>query len=69
MERADVRDNVDVLSVPAASVRTPSCRLRILDVLARAGATARYVTSVCTGPAILGMAGLLDGYRATHWAF
>ena len=41
----------------------------ILDFLA-AGSTARYVTSVCTGSVILGMAGLLEGYRAaTHWAF
>ncbi len=28
-----------------------------------------YVTSVCSGSLLLGMAGLLDGYRAaTHWA-
>jgi cyclohexyl-isocyanide hydratase len=36
----------------------------------RAGARARYVTSVCTGAFILGAAGLLRGKRATtHWAF
>jgi cyclohexyl-isocyanide hydratase len=34
------------------------------------GATARWVTSTCTGSLLLGAAGLLDGYRAaTHWAF
>lgn len=35
-----------------------------------AGATAQWVTSVCTGALILGAAGLLEGYRATtHWAW
>ncbi|WGY67934.1 DJ-1/PfpI family protein [Burkholderia cepacia] len=33
-------------------------------------AAARYVTSVCTGALVLGVAGLLRGRRATtHWAF
>jgi hypothetical protein len=42
----------------------------ILEFLALAGSTARYITSVCTRSVILGMAGLLEGYRAaTHWAF
>jgi len=41
-----------------------------LDWLAAAGAKARWVTSACTGSLLLGMAGLLHGYRAaTHWAF
>jgi cyclohexyl-isocyanide hydratase len=36
----------------------------------QAGATARWITSACTGALLLGAAGLLDGYRAaTHWAF
>lgn len=40
----------------------------VLEYLARAGAKARYVTSVCTGSLILAAAGLLDGYRAAcHW--
>jgi cyclohexyl-isocyanide hydratase len=38
--------------------------------LARAGSTATWVTSVCTGALILGAAGLLKGYKATtHWAW
>jgi len=38
--------------------------------LRQVGATARWVTSACTGALLLGIAGLLDGYRATtHWAF
>jgi cyclohexyl-isocyanide hydratase len=41
-----------------------------IHYLARAGASAAYVTSVCTGALLLGAAGLLRGYRATsHWAF
>ena len=34
------------------------------------GASAQWVTSVCTGSLILGAAGLLRGYKATsHWAW
>jgi cyclohexyl-isocyanide hydratase len=40
-----------------------------VDWVARVGAEARWVTSVCTGSLILGAAGLLRGYRAAcHWA-
>ena len=40
----------------------------VLGFLRRAAATARYVTSVCTGSLLLGAAGLLQGYKATtHW--
>ena len=40
----------------------------VLDFLRQAAATARYVTSVCTGSLLLGAAGLLQGYKATtHW--
>jgi cyclohexyl-isocyanide hydratase len=68
---ADVPDNLDVLFVPGGfGTNTIMQDREVLEFLARAGATARYVTSVCSGAAILGMAGLLDGYRAaTHWAF
>lgn len=41
-----------------------------MDFVRRAGAEARYVTSVCTGAFVLGAAGLLRGKRATtHWAY
>jgi cyclohexyl-isocyanide hydratase len=41
----------------------------LLEFLAKQGASAQYVTSVCGGSILLGKAGLLDGYRATsHWA-
>ena len=37
--------------------------------MADRGARAKYVTSVCSGSLILGMAGLLKGYKATsHWS-
>lgn len=41
----------------------------VIDFVRRQGASAKYVTSVCTGALVLGAAGLLEGYRAaTHWA-
>lgn len=41
----------------------------LLEFLAKQGASAQYVTSVCGGSIMLGKAGLLNGYRAaTHWA-
>jgi len=41
----------------------------VLDFLRRQAASAKYVTSVCTGSLVLGAAGLLKGKRATcHWA-
>ncbi len=41
-----------------------------LGELRRLAATARFVTSVCTGALVLGAAGLLRGRRAaTHWAW
>ena len=43
---------------------------RFLEEVARLGASARYLTSVCTGSLILGAAGFLRGRRAAcHWAW
>lgn len=40
----------------------------VMDFVARAGASARYVTSVCAGSLVLAGAGLMTGYRAAcHW--
>ncbi|MBM4187659.1 MAG: DJ-1/PfpI family protein [Gemmatimonadetes bacterium] len=66
----EVGGPLDVLFVPGggegtvAMMRDPA----LLGFLRRHGATAKYVTSVCTGSLVLGAAGLLTGYRATtHW--
>jgi cyclohexyl-isocyanide hydratase len=43
---------------------------RFIQEIVRLGATARYLTSVCTGSLILGAAGLINGRRAAcHWAW
>ena len=43
---------------------------RFLEEVARLGASARYLTSVCTGSLILGAAGFLRGrHAACHWAW
>jgi cyclohexyl-isocyanide hydratase len=60
---------LDVICVPGGpGVNEQLEDDQVLDFVAKAGAGARYVTSVCSGALILGAAGLLRGYRATtHW--
>lgn len=59
----------DILFVPGGAGQAELMADRaVLDFLARQGASARFVTLVCTGSLVLAAAGLLTGYRATcHW--
>jgi transcriptional regulator GlxA family with amidase domain len=57
---------LDVLLVPGGlGTRREVDNPALLGWLERRAATATYVTSVCTGAALLARAGLLDGRRAT----
>src|SRR5213596_2065170 len=64
-------ESCDVLLVPGGG----GCLAAIendlfVKEIARLGATATYLTSVCTGSLILGAAGFLAGKRAAcHWAW
>ncbi len=67
---AECPERLDVLFVPGGVPGTLTMMedAEVLAFLAAKGATAGWVTSVCTGSLILGAAGLLNGYRATsHW--
>lgn len=61
----------DLLFVPGgfgqiAATADPETRAWVSHI----GASARWVTSACTGSLLLGACGLLKGYRAaTHWAY
>ena len=61
----------DVLFVPGGHGLSAALQDDVLlDFVARRGAAAHEVTSVCTGALILGAAGLLRGKRATtHWRY
>jgi cyclohexyl-isocyanide hydratase len=62
----------DVVCVPGGRGSTDNAISDVvfLGELRRLAATAKFVTSVCTGSLVLGAAGLLRGKRAaTHWAW
>ncbi len=62
---------MDVLLVGGGANTYPETSdASVVEAIAKAGAGAQYVTSVCSGSMILAEAGLLDGYKATtHWAY
>jgi cyclohexyl-isocyanide hydratase len=63
---------LDLICVPGgnAGVVQAMADQQTIEFVRRQSGTAKYVTSVCTGAFILGVAGLLKGRRATtHWAF
>jgi cyclohexyl-isocyanide hydratase len=68
---ANSRKDYDVLLVGGGMRAADAIKDdEILNFLAEAAKTGRYVTSVCTGALLLGAAGLLIGYKAaTHWSY
>ena len=60
---------IDLLLIPGGfGTRALIDDAPVLDWIRRSAATARHVTSVCTGSLLLARAGLLSGRRATtHW--
>jgi cyclohexyl-isocyanide hydratase len=62
---------LDLLCVPGGyGVSGAIADMATVDFVRRQAARAKYVTSVCTGAFVLGVAGLLRGRRATtHWAY
>jgi len=67
---ADV-ERCDLLFTPGGMAATEVINdLAFMAEIARLGAGAQYLTSVCTGSLILGAAGFLRGRRAAcHWAW
>jgi transcriptional regulator GlxA family with amidase domain len=64
-------ERCDLLFVPGGYSATEAANDEaFMREFRRLAATARYLTSVCTGSLILGAAGLLKGKRAAcHWAW
>jgi cyclohexyl-isocyanide hydratase len=62
---------IDLLFVPGGGGQVAASEdSDTIEWVRSVGEKARWVTSACTGSLLLGVAGLLAGYRAaTHWAF
>ncbi len=64
--RYDSADAADIVLVPGGRGTRPLAQdAAFLGWLGEYAASAAFVTSVCTGSALLAASGLLDGYRAT----
>ena len=62
---------LNVLFVPGGhGIGASFANDKLLDFVATRAKTAQYITSVCTGALLLGVAGLLKGRKATtHWRY
>jgi cyclohexyl-isocyanide hydratase len=61
----------DIICIPGGhGVREAIADTDLVDFVARQAVKATWITSVCTGAFILGVAGVLQGKRATcHWGY
>ncbi len=64
-------DRADLIMLPGGPGQTDAMLdPEFIAQVKRLGASAKYLTSVCTGSLILGAAGLIAGKRAgSHWAY
>jgi cyclohexyl-isocyanide hydratase len=67
---ADI-ESCDMIMIPGGPGQTDAMQdQEFMAEVKRLGASAKYVTSVCTGSLILAAAGLITGKRAgSHWAY